>query len=485
MNEEAVRIGPLNEGATFVPGGVAVRPSDQQIFVWINRMFSDPSTPTSLGVLGTVFPNTGVTLTRGNAKLELGALAFAPDGTLYGLLDDLWQIEVESGVAEKIGSFNGEFRIVGADFHPDLGLLFGLSDRNELVSIDPISGHVKALSRLSEDVGQVGSAVFVPGSETLIASAERNGTGIRFEIDIRTGQVSGVAALSDGQVRLGLGYALDLGACDAPENPTVSQIKFRANCGGSATAGPVEARWGDIYGSGSTLEADSGERLELTCYGGSFYSLTYTYAPGMTPVLVGKCPFREGCNTGFFIASGDENANSKPDCLLGTRWISKDYGTNDIPNPWTGEQSENPPALDWAEWVFTRAPPSLSRGRVLRFSHKYAYGKEPPLECGTPQLFEGPPIRPTKELPGRGTGTADLGGGIGARRMAISEAETPMQPDPFLACDLNRSGACDAVDRAQFVEAIGTCRPHLGYRPAYDADGDGCVTLADQDALFR
>ena len=102
-----------------------------------------------------------------------------------------------------------------------------------------------------------------------------------------------------------------------------------------------------------------------------------------------------------------------------------------------------------------------------------------------PESFEGPPIRPPRVLPGRGTGNADLGGGIGTRQMTVVEAGGPMRPDPLPVCDLDRNGTCDASDRATLAAALGVCRRDPDYHPAYDADGDGCVTLADRDALFR
>lgn len=253
-------------------------------------------------------------------------------------------------------------------------------------------------------------------------------------------------------------------------------------CGGGQ-AGALEADWGS-FGRRTGLEADSGEKLELECVGGSYYRLHYKSSSQDQRVLVGKCPFGAGCNTVFFTAAGDSNGNGKPDCFLGTRWVSKDYGSNDIPNPWTGETQETPATLDWAEWVFTREFPSIGRGTVKRFSHKFLYKIEPPVSCDAAGTPEGEPVGKPTEIGARGSGHWEIGVGISSRTMAPSEVSAPMEVSRFEPCDFDNSGVCDEHDLKRLQGAMGACREHDGYHLAFDIDGDGCVTRADQKTLF-
>jgi hypothetical protein len=484
--DEVRRIGPLAEGVTMVASAMAVRPSDHQVFVWINTIIDKFGAATDIQRLATVFPSTGVALMNSSPfQAELGALAFSPAGVLYGLLDGLWQIDVGSGKAEEIASFNGEFSIHGADFHADTGVLYAVMDANDLVTVDPASGHVKVMARLSIDVGKVGSSAFIPESDTLIGSASRNSIGIRFFIDITNGQVSDLVTLSNKRAQQGLGYVLDLGVCVVPAEtrPRPQEINWWAPCGGEGTAGALEANWGS-FGRRTGLEADSGEKLELECVAGSYYGLHYKSSSQNQRVLVGKCPFEAGSNTAFFTTAGDSNRNGKPDCFLGTRWLSKDYGSNDIPNPWTGEKQETPATLDWAEWIFTREFPSIGRGTVKRIGHKFVYKIGPPVSSYPPESPEGDMVGKPTEIGARGSGHRDIGGGISSRIMALSEGSAPMEGSRFEPCDFDNSGVCDKHDLQRLQGAMGACREHAGYHPMFDIDGDGCVTRADQETLF-
>lgn len=122
-----------------------------------------------------------------------------------------------------------------------------MTDANDLVTVDPASGRVKIIARLSVDVGKVGSIAFIPGSDTLIGSASKNSVGNRFFIDIINGQVSDLVTLSSKRVQQGLGYVLDLGVCEASGEAKIQVVRGFAPCGGGQ-AGALEADWGSFGG---------------------------------------------------------------------------------------------------------------------------------------------------------------------------------------------------------------------------------------------
>jgi hypothetical protein len=59
-----------------------------------------------------------------------------------------------------------------------------------------------------------------------------------------------------------------------------------------------------------------------------------------------------------------------------------------------------------------------------------------------------------------------------------------MVESPFALCDFNSDGRCDTADFIFFPGATGKCIGDAAYNPLADIDGDGCVTLSDQDDLF-
>src|SRR5215210_5209477 len=108
------------------------------------------------------------------------------------------------------------------------------------------------------------------------------------------------------------------------------------------------------------------------CWQCTFLPVVLHKANG-APYRVGLCPFKGGRNSAYFIYSGDIDRDDKPDSFVLTNWESRDYGDNDIPNPWTGEKQENPPLLDHAVSIY-----DVFRDNLSKYADKYEYRIPPP-----------------------------------------------------------------------------------------------------------
>jgi hypothetical protein len=216
---------------------------------------------------------------------------------------------------------------------------------------------------------------------------------------------------------LALGVLLILGfsASSAPADPApalpvsspapeVGQVKLEAWNSSTHSGQPYEETLGDVGSCGplgqknptwggfgkkldGVLVADSGEKLELECtdVGDGRYTFTLYYtSPEGSRWRVGMCPFWTGCNSGQFWHCGDADHNNQPDCLVGTRWVSRDYGGNDLPNPWTGEGQEEPPLLDHAVSIFV-----VDDYQLIRIEGKYRYRLGPPAFPCSLGFFQG------------------------------------------------------------------------------------------------
>jgi len=60
----------------------------------------------------------------------------------------------------------------------------------------------------------------------------------------------------------------------------------------------------------------------------------------------------------------------------------------------------------------------------------------------------------------------------------------PMGPYPYKRCDLNRDGKCDDSDYEIFQAALGSSVGDINFNSLADFNGDGSVTLEDQNVLF-
>lgn len=242
-------------------------------------------------------------------------------------------------------------------------------------------------------------------------------------------------------------------------------------------AGVLSPKWGQ-FGTKAVLEADSGEKMELECVAAAvnWYRLSYTPSGG-TKARVGVCPFEAGCNTASFVHGGDKDKNGKPDCFLRTRWISRDYGENDNPNPWTHEAVEG--FLDWAESSFDAKSQNLTKT-----DYQFTYLVGPPVHGCLPATAPEGPLQNTIIVdPPLGPETeAFFDEVIGT--LQLLPPGGPMAGADSLPCDLDGNGVCDEVDFQVFADALGACRGDLQYLPTADVDLDGCVDSADQSELF-
>lgn len=238
------RIDPATGAVTFIgaldpdpnrfttPVAMAVRTSDGKIFVWNN---SEGASAT--GVLLTVDPATGrATPVSPNTppQGQLSAIAFAPDGRLFGVDYALYQIDPATGQKSLIGSLGGQRRVAGADFTAN-GVLYGITFTNELVKINTTTGAAYDIRPLNQNIGTPGSIVFHPETGTLIGSGFNNqGAEVLFDIESHNlpyGIVSNIRALSGGFAPQGMGFAravaplyMSLSIEDALEGTPVNKI---------------------------------------------------------------------------------------------------------------------------------------------------------------------------------------------------------------------------------------------------------------------
>lgn len=230
--------------------------------------------------------------------------------------------------------------------------------------------------------------------------------------------------------------------------------------------------WGE-FGRRNSLESNSGEKLQLRCENIGHlpsYKLFYSKPTGET-FRVGVCPFEAGRNTGYFTYSGDVDRDDKPDSFVLTRWESKDYGLNDIPNFWTGEQQENPALLDHAVSIY-----DVFRDNLSKYSDKYEYRTPPP----TPS--EGPFVRRVTGLdPPLGPITEAFFDHVEQGLQQVPVSGLPMTLHPYSPADLNEDGTVDASDMQIFSGSVGRCDPDPDFLSSTDFDGDGCTTSLDED----
>lgn len=122
--------------------------------------------------------------------------------TLVGLTADnhLVQFDSETRRAGRPVRVTGaEGRLIGIDVRPSNGMLYGVTDAGQIVTIDPASGRATQVSRLSERFESGGRAVvdFNPVADRLRLMGM---SGTSFRINVDTGQVT-----RDGQLKYGAG----------------------------------------------------------------------------------------------------------------------------------------------------------------------------------------------------------------------------------------------------------------------------------------
>ena len=295
-----------------------------------------------------------------------------------------------------------------------------------------------------------------------------------------------------------------LEGCGAPtvsrEPPVWEGIGGFGACGPAQVGVPKTPTWGR-FGTKRVLEFDSGEKLEMVCAGAGgllasgALQMLYTRAGASSPLRVGLAPFEASCTWAEFAHSGDENNNCKPDRLVATKWYSLDYGENDTPNAWTGRgEFLDPPSLDAAALYYDAATNELAKtslkyrysGRTAGDSGRFffvppdycARGKRADLESDSQLLgLErlDPPLGPETEA---------FFDSVLATLAERPPTGAPMEEGTAKLCDLNADGSCDPGDVDILARALGACHPNAAFDPRADADGNGCVDLADRHHLF-
>lgn len=252
-------------------------------------------------------------------------------------------------------------------------------------------------------------------------------------------------------------------------------------CPEGGPTGFLSPRWGHFNNSQplSVLRSNAGEELRLRCSpvsGINSYQLLYT-RPGSSgetarEIRIGLCPFRCGSNSAYFMYTGDANGDDKPDRFIMTYWKSRDYGSNDNPNPWTGA-FENSPVLDHAISYY-----EMDIDGYTKSDDKYAYAVPPPSSSSCLAAVEGqflgrqivPRTAPERFI--QWVAFAHY------RRQDTSAAD---QEDPYSLADLNRDGSLNDSDLQIFQNTHGKCNGDRDFFLAADFDGDGCVTSIDKE----
>ncbi len=203
-------VGSRGSGRLEGPTAMAVRPRDNEVFVYNNA--DDTSFRRNWGLLR-LDRCTGFATRVGPQTLprtDMGALAFAGDNRLYGfgkagLEDDgyhtLYEIDPATGDHAAIGQVeqSASYSVSAADFHPD-GDLYGVGTLAEagdssvqiLLIVDTETGRPSIVGEISEDVGVITSIVFEPSGKLLGAGADLNGKKALFEIDPASAEVSSI-----------------------------------------------------------------------------------------------------------------------------------------------------------------------------------------------------------------------------------------------------------------------------------------------------
>jgi hypothetical protein len=203
-------VGPLHPDPDIyaTPVAMAVHPSDGTIFVW-NNSDLDPATGDgiSTGVLLTVDPATGLarrvdpdTPPQG----VLSALAFSPDGRLFGVDSHLFEIDPDTGVRREIGPIG--FRVAAADFDPS-GRFWGVElslTEDRLVQVDLETGTPSVVGSLGTN--RIGSITFAPDG-TLLGTDFSGLRGELFDIDLGTAATSNYRSIVGGFMPQGLGFS--------------------------------------------------------------------------------------------------------------------------------------------------------------------------------------------------------------------------------------------------------------------------------------
>jgi hypothetical protein len=132
----------------------------------------------------------------------LGLAASAEATTIIGLTADNMLVPMDSQAARAsrpVRITGADSRVIGIDQRPQDGLLWGLTERGQLVTIDPATGQATERSRLSERFESGGRAVvdFNPAADRLRVMGM---SGQNLRVNVANGQ-----AIRDGELKYGDG----------------------------------------------------------------------------------------------------------------------------------------------------------------------------------------------------------------------------------------------------------------------------------------
>lgn len=268
-----------------------------------------------------------------------------------------------------------------------------------------------------------------------------------------------------------------VGKCAPPsgEPPASTRIPILDSCCWSNSNNCLEKRdfagslWDDCLIS--EIIADSGEKIQLWCIAGSLpcilapgaahYELHYFF-PDDSHNKVGVCPFEGGRNDGVLFYAGDSDSNGVPDCFIRTRWTSKDQQAGD-------QDDDSDGKIDW--WVFTYDVVNNNFAKVNYESSDGPGGSDPDVVARTD-----PELGPETEIM--------LDELVAEFEQIATPEGVPMGGSTFEPCDLNQDGKCDASDLEIFQTAFESCEGETNFNSDADFNGDGCVTVEDQNMLF-
>ena len=271
--------------------------------------------------------------------------------------------------------------------------------------------------------------------------------------------------------------------------------------------------WGP-YPAAPWLFFQSGESLQLQCTdeGHSLYAFALYYYPSasaITPALIGGCAWPTGCNSATFTYM--DTGDTMPGCLVGTQWISKDYGNN------TNILGLNPytlisdflftTTLDWIIWDF-----DATTGNRYKTDRAFLYASGPPTptargDCQIKPPPEGSFVRDRTFEQRHVAPPNFLGGGSSSSNRSLvphSQPATIPTDDLFQSilivllqfppgveeasssspADLNSDGSIDNRDFSVLQGAFGSCLDANSFQSAADLDDDGCVTFRDYQGWF-
>lgn len=127
----------------------------------------------------------------------LAAAGTAGAETLIGLTADNMLVRIDAAsrrAAPPVRVTGAEGRLLGIDIRPSNNLLYGVTDANQIVTIDPATGRATQVSRLNMPFTSGGRAVvdFNPAADRLRLMGV---SGVNFRINVDTGEVT-----RDGQL---------------------------------------------------------------------------------------------------------------------------------------------------------------------------------------------------------------------------------------------------------------------------------------------